>query len=130
MWITNRVFGLTSIKAQYSNPKFSCNFLLVSFAFHLLSSPLLFFSTATEMFPTLFSSVRDSLNWQVAQASYFLKPKIIEYGSRCLLFCQLRSYICHILLISVGNTLFMLVYFDIYSYIHWIGGGCYLLSTS
>ena len=67
-----RVFSLGSFKVQSPNLAFSCNFHHVSlFACPRLYSPLLFFSIATYMFPTLFSSVGDSLNYQVAQTSYF-----------------------------------------------------------
>ena len=39
----------------------------------------------------------------------------MKYGGWCLLFCQRRSYTFNIILISIGNTVFMLVCFDVYS---------------
>ena len=48
-----------------------------------------------------------------SSSQLFLKPN----GGRCLLFCRLESYVFNIQLISIGNTLFMLVCFDIYIFI-------------
>ena len=113
MWITKRVFRLRSIKAQSPNPKFSCNFRLVSsFVFHLLSSPLLFFSTATSIFPTQFFS-QGPLELPSSSSQLFLRPN----GGWCLFFCQLRSYIFNIILITIANPLFMRVCSDMYAFI-------------
>ena len=110
------------LSKQFPNPTFLRNFCLVSsFTFCFLCFCLLIISTAIQMFVSLFSLVRTFLNCQVA-SQVFLKPNITDFQikservQRSVLSLlsaeELLVLIPSIILISIGNTLLVLVCFD------------------